>query len=87
MERTIDRIQNHLKLTCQSKPALCLSQLVALSQFCHFLHARKPELKWKLKGILARVDEWKMKITKADQKREAKVLHKMSDDEYLPFSY
>lgn len=83
-DAVLDRIEDNLKVTCQSQPALCKSQVVALSQFCHFLHARKPELKWKLEGVMARVDEWKVKVTKEDRKREAKLQHKMSDEGFLP---
>ena len=78
------KIEEDLKVTCARQPALCKSKVIALMQFCRFAHGRTPEARSALKSAISRAAEWKLKASKEDRKREAKLQGKMSDETYLP---
>ena len=80
----MDAIEDELKATSKTQPALCKSKSVALVQFCRFAHGRLPEARPALKSAISRAEEWKVKASKEDKKREAKLQGQMSDESYLP---
>ena len=83
-EEVMDLIEKHLKDTSKQQPALCKSTVLAILQFCRFAHGRTPQSRPALQSAISRAEEWKVKATKEDRKREAKLQGRMSEEHYLP---
>ena len=57
---------------------------IGLPQLCKFAHGRVAEARPALQSAISRCEEWKLKASKEDRKREAKLQGLMSDESYLP---